>query len=61
MGSQTGSSEVSEANVWIWTLIEDARHYERPLTVSVDHYNSHRPHRSVDLAPELTVVMKRTR
>jgi putative transposase len=27
------------------------RHLERVLRDFVDHYNSHRPHRSLDLAP----------
>ena len=27
------------------------RHLERVLRVFVDHYNSHRPHRSLNLAP----------
>lgn len=33
-----------------WFLIVNARHLERALTVFVDHYNRHRPHRSVDLS-----------
>jgi hypothetical protein len=33
-----------------WLLIVDKRHLERVLRVFVDHYNSHRPHRSLDLA-----------
>ena len=34
-----------------WLLIVNRRHLERALHVFVDHYNSHRPHRSLDLAP----------
>jgi putative transposase len=34
-----------------WLLIVNRRHLERVLRVFVDHYNSHRPHRSLDLAP----------
>jgi putative transposase len=34
-----------------WLLIVNRRHLERVLRVFVDHYNAHRPHRSLDLAP----------
>jgi transposase InsO family protein len=34
-----------------WLLILDQRHLERVLGSFVDHYNSHRPHRSLSLAP----------
>jgi transposase InsO family protein len=34
-----------------WLLIINRRHLERVLRVFVDHYNSHRPHRSLNLAP----------
>jgi putative transposase len=34
-----------------WLLIVNPRHLERVLRVFVDHYNSHRPHRSLNLAP----------
>jgi hypothetical protein len=34
-----------------WLLILNTRHLERTLTVFVDHYNRHRPHRSLDLVP----------
>jgi putative transposase len=34
-----------------WLLITGRRHLERALHVYIDHYNSHRPHRSCDLAP----------
>jgi putative transposase len=36
-----------------WLLIMNRRHLERVLRVLKDHYNSHRPHRSLDLkAPD---------
>jgi len=34
-----------------WLLIVNRRHLERVLRVFVDHYNVHRPHRSLDLTP----------
>jgi putative transposase len=34
-----------------WLLIVSARHLEQVVTVFIDHYNHHRPHRSLDLAP----------
>ena len=34
-----------------WLLILSAGHLERILTVHIDHYNRHRPHRSLDLTP----------
>jgi putative transposase len=34
-----------------WLLIVNRRHLEHVLRVFVDHYNAHRPHRSLDLAP----------
>jgi putative transposase len=34
-----------------WLLIVNRRHLERVLRVLVDHYNSHRPHRSLNLGP----------
>jgi putative transposase len=34
-----------------WLLILNRRHLERVLRVFGDHYNSHRPHRSLDLTP----------
>ena len=37
-----------------WLLIVNRRHLERVLRVFVDHYTSHRPHRSLKLAaPDL--------
>jgi putative transposase len=34
-----------------WLLIMNRRQLERVLRVFVDHYNTHRPHRSLNLAP----------
>jgi len=34
-----------------WLLIVNRRHLERALRIFVDHYNSHRPHRSLELTP----------
>jgi len=34
-----------------WLLIFDQQHLERVLTVFTDHYNSHRPHRALQLNP----------
>jgi putative transposase len=34
-----------------WVLIASRRHLEQVLRVYVDHYNSHRPHRALGLAP----------
>jgi putative transposase len=34
-----------------WLLIMNQRHLERVLRVFVGHYNTHRPHRSLDLKP----------
>jgi hypothetical protein len=34
-----------------WLLIVNRRHLERVLRVFVEHYNSHRPHRSLNLEP----------
>jgi transposase InsO family protein len=34
-----------------WRLIVSADHLERTLTLFIDHYNGHRPHRSLELAP----------
>jgi putative transposase len=36
-----------------WLLIRDHRHLERVLAVYVEHYNSARPHRSLDLQTPL--------
>jgi transposase InsO family protein len=34
-----------------WLLIVNRRHLERVLRVFVDHYDTHRPHRSLHLTP----------
>ncbi|HEY5294163.1 MAG TPA: integrase core domain-containing protein, partial [Gaiellaceae bacterium] len=34
-----------------WLLIANRRHLERVLRIFVDHYNTHRPHRSLNLEP----------
>ena len=34
-----------------WLLIVNRRHLERVLRVFADHYNAHRPHRSLNLKP----------
>jgi transposase InsO family protein len=34
-----------------WLLILNCRHLERVLRTFVDHYNGHRPHRALNLAP----------
>ena len=34
-----------------WLLILGRRHLERVLRVYVDHYNTHRPHRALELLP----------
>lgn len=34
-----------------WLLIVNRRHLVRALRIFVDHYNSHRPHRSLNLRP----------
>ena len=51
MGSRNGSSERSGPSVSTGCSYVNARHLERTLTVFVDHYNRHRPHRSLDLVP----------
>ena len=33
-----------------WTLVLGRRHLDRALGTYVEHYNSHRPHRGLDLA-----------
>jgi hypothetical protein len=38
-----------------WLLILNRRHLEHVLRVLVDHYNTHRPHRSLDLTPPATI------
>ena len=34
-----------------WLLIVNRRHLERVLRIFADHYNTHRPHRSLNLEP----------
>jgi putative transposase len=34
-----------------WLLIMNRRHLERVLPIFADHYNSHTPHRSLNLKP----------
>jgi putative transposase len=34
-----------------WILIVNRRHLEHVLRVFIDHYNAHRPHRSLNLKP----------
>lgn len=41
-----------------WLLVLNRRHLERVLRVYTDHYNSHRPHRSRDLAPPRPTASK---
>ncbi len=41
-----------------WLLIVNRRHLERVLCVFVDHYNGHRPHRSLNLAPPVPTARK---
>jgi hypothetical protein len=36
-----------------WLLILNRRHLDRVARVFVDHYNAHRPHRSLELTPPL--------
>jgi putative transposase len=42
-----------------WLLIVNRRHLEHLLRVFVDHYNAHRPHRSLDLAPPAAIASER--
>jgi putative transposase len=37
-----------------WLLTLNRRHLEHTLHVFADHYNAHRPHRSLDLRPPET-------
>ena len=34
-----------------WLLSVSAQHLERALTIFIDHYNVHRAHRNLELAP----------
>jgi putative transposase len=38
-----------------WLLIVNRRHLEHTLHVFVNHYNTHRPHRSLELRPPATI------
>ena len=38
-----------------WLLILNRRHLDRVARVFVDHYNAHRPHRSLELTPPLAI------
>jgi hypothetical protein len=38
-----------------WLLILNRRHLEHVFRVFVDHYNTHRPHRSLRLTPPATI------
>jgi transposase InsO family protein len=42
-----------------WLLILNRRHLERVLRVFVDHYNAHRPHRSLNLTPPIATAHER--
>jgi transposase InsO family protein len=42
-----------------WLLILNRRHLEHILRDYVDHYNTHRPHRALDLAPPAKVERQR--
>ena len=42
-----------------WLLIINRRHLERVLRVYIDHYNSHRPHRSLDVTPPDPATLRR--
>jgi hypothetical protein len=42
-----------------WLLILNRRHLEHVLRVFVDHYNAHRPHRSLDLIPPAAIGRER--
>jgi transposase InsO family protein len=41
-----------------WLLVVNRRHLERVLRVFADHYNTHRPHRSLDLTPPAPRISK---
>jgi putative transposase len=42
-----------------WLLILNRRHLAHVLGVFVDHYNTHRPHRSLELVPPAAIGRKR--
>jgi putative transposase len=41
-----------------WLLVVNRRHLERVLHVFADHYNTHRPHRSLQLTPPAPHISK---
>ena len=42
-----------------WLLILNRRHLEHVVRVFIDHYNAHRPHRSLDLTPPIATDRER--
>jgi transposase InsO family protein len=44
-------TDTARAECLDWLLIVNRRHLERVLRIFVRHYNSHRPHRSLNLGP----------
>jgi hypothetical protein len=42
-----------------WLLILNQQHLERTLSTFVKHYNTHRPHRGLDLRPPQPAVLSR--
>jgi putative transposase len=42
-----------------WLIILNRRHLEHVLHVFLDHYNAHRPHRSLDLVPPAALARER--
>jgi putative transposase len=44
-----------------WLLILNRRHLEHVLRVFVEHYNAHRPHRSLNLTPPIATDHERPR
>ncbi len=41
-----------------WLLIVNRRHLERVLLVFINHYNTHRPHRALNLMPRAPTAAK---
>jgi hypothetical protein len=55
-GRREGANEIELLRL----LIVGRRHLERALQIYVEHYNTHRPHRSLDqCAPTSTVRIRR--
>ncbi len=46
-----GFVRTARAECLDWLLIINQRHLERVLRVFADHYNTHRPHRALNLTP----------